>query len=322
MDQTRARPRRTYTNNERPGDDGQGAECSGGARDRAQLKMKETDDSQARVFINRSFNIELHQANDLRWESGARPVYSVLVPLRGTVKLSGTADVFTVSPKEIVLLNPGDLAELRGERVRLLLFSVSPSFMLESANGMGFRTVGTFPEFRARTALLSAQTGRVLGDIAAELQSEQTGKHRLLAVLMDQLIINLLRDYAILRVDPTLELSRFGLLDRRIRLAVEFMHSNIDREVPLREIASAAHLSAFHFARLFKKLTGLTPHNYLASLRISRARELLAESDLSITAVAHRVGFATSSHFTKAFRESTGLSPRRFREALVNIELD
>ncbi len=51
------------------------------------------------------------------------------------------------------------------------------------------------------------------------------------------------------------------------------MHAHLDRDLPLEEIASAAHLSPFHFARLFKKLAGATPHAYLASLRAARAHD-------------------------------------------------
>jgi AraC family transcriptional regulator len=67
--------------------------------------------------------------------------------------------------------------------------------------------------------------------------------------------------------------------------------------------------SEFHFARLFKKITGVTPHSYLASLRIERARRMLAESDPPIA----EVGYASQSHFTKIFREATGMTPREFR---------
>ena len=88
-------------------------------------------------------------------------------------------------------------------------------------------------------------------------------------------------------------------------------------KLPLEEIASAAYLSPFHFARLFKKLTGATPHSYLAALRAARAQTLLSETDLSVTEIGARVGYASSSHFSKAFRQATGLSPRAFRAALV-----
>ncbi len=126
-----------------------------------------------------------------------------------------------------------------------------------------------------------------------------------------------MRRYANFRRSDELELSRAGLVDRRIRRAVELMHTHLDRDLPLEEIASAAYLSPFHFARLFKKLTGASPHAYLAQLRQARALDLLAETDLSVTAISQMVGYSSSSHFTKAFRQATGLTPRGFRQALV-----
>jgi AraC family transcriptional regulator len=68
---------------------------------------------------------------------------------------------------------------------------------------------------------------------------------------------------------------------------------------------------------LFKKITGVTPHNYLAAIRTRKAQLLLSEPDLSINAIAARVGYLSSSHFTKAFRAATGTTPREFRKALI-----
>jgi AraC family transcriptional regulator len=95
------------------------------------------------------------------------------------------------------------------------------------------------------------------------------------------------------------------------------MHAHLEHDLPLEEIAAAAHLSPFHFARLFKKLTGTTPHAYLAALRAARAQTLLAETDLSITEVGARVGHSSPSHFAKAFRQATGISPSAYRKALA-----
>jgi AraC family transcriptional regulator len=135
------------------------------------------------------------------------------------------------------------------------------------------------------------------------------------------MLIQLLRRHANIRRTEELELSRAGLIDRRLRRAVELMHAHLNEELPLEELAAAAYLSPFHFARLFKKLTGLPPHAYLAALRMERARMLLATTDLSVTEIAARVGYANSSHFGKAFRQSNNLTPRAFRAALTKAEV-
>ena len=175
-------------------------------------------------------------------------------------------------------------------------------------------TVVSFP---AHAVERDERLARLARDLAEELLEEAAGQELVVGALVEHALVHLLRRYANLRRSERLELSRAGLVDRRIRLAVELMHAHMDRDLPLEEIASAAHLSPFHFARLFKKLTGATPHAYLASLRAARAQALLAETDLSVTEVGARVGYMSSSHFAKAFRQATGLSPRAYRNALV-----
>jgi AraC family transcriptional regulator len=95
------------------------------------------------------------------------------------------------------------------------------------------------------------------------------------------------------------------------------MHAQLDQNLSLKAVAAASYLSPFHFSRLFKKLTGATPHNYLAAVRATRAQLLLAETEMSITEIGARVGYLSASHFTKAFRLATGTTPREFRKALI-----
>jgi AraC family transcriptional regulator len=172
--------------------------------------------------------------------------------------------------------------------------------------------------FPARPITNDARLPRLATDLAKELIAEQAGREIVLAAVVEQIVVHLLRNFSNMRRSDELELSRVGLIDRRIRLAVELMHAQLDRELSLKEIAAASYLSPFHFARLFKKLTGASPHAYLATLRTKRAQLLLAETDLSVNEIGARVGYASASHFTKAFRQATGLTPRAFRQALVS----
>jgi AraC family transcriptional regulator len=176
---------------------------------------------------------------------------------------------------------------------------------------------GASISFRSKLAARDERMARLARDLSSELTQEETGHEVVIGSLIEQLIIHLLRRHASVRREDVLELSRVGLVDRRIRRALELMHAHLDRDLPLDEIAAAAYLSPFHFARLFKKLTGTSPHAYLAALRGKRAQSLLAETDLSISEVSTRVGYSSSSHFSKAFRQATGLTPREFRKAIV-----
>ena len=72
-------------------------------------------------------------------------------------------------------------------------------------------------------------------------------------------------------------------------------------------------LDRFRFLKLFKRSIGMTPHAWLLRLRLEKALELMKrQRDLSMTEVAHAVGFFDQSHFTRAFRHAYGVTPARF----------
>src|SRR4030095_9181077 len=80
-------------------------------------------------------------------------------------------------------------------------------------------------------------------------------------------------------------------------------------------LSALAHMSAFHFARLFKQSTGVSPHRFVVGRRIERAKQLLETGDASIATIAQAVGFRTASHFATVFHRSTGQTPRAYRTA-------
>jgi len=110
--------------------------------------------------------------------------------------------------------------------------------------------------------------------------------------------------------------SRTTARDRRRAVeAALWIGENSAGEMSLEEVAREAGLSAFHFLRLFAKVLGVTPHQYLVRTRLRRAAQLLAESERPVTEVALDAGFADLSNFVRSFRRAAGASPREFRRA-------
>jgi len=101
----------------------------------------------------------------------------------------------------------------------------------------------------------------------------------------------------------------------KIRPAIEFIHKNYSREIRLETLAATCSLSHYHFARVFKQVTGETPVNYLNQFRIYKAAALLANSRLPISDVAYMVGFVDEGYFSKCFRTHFGISPKQYRES-------
>jgi AraC family transcriptional regulator len=102
----------------------------------------------------------------------------------------------------------------------------------------------------------------------------------------------------------------------RLHHVQEFMHANLANDLSIVTLARIAHMSPFHFSRLFKVSFGLTPHQYVLNERIGMAKRLLTGSLLSIVEVAQDCGFATQAHLTTAFRMHVGFTPKQFRAAM------
>lgn len=126
------------------------------------------------------------------------------------------------------------------------------------------------------------------------------------------LATHLLRNY-LLRSRPTVENARGRLDAVRLARVLDLVESGLDRDLSLDELAAAACLSPFHFARAFQRTTGKTPYAYLLERRIARAKDRLSHSSLSLVEIAQETGFATQSGFTRAFTKATGIPPGRFR---------
>lgn len=280
------------------------------------------------------FSVHLRAGRRLRWAGGARADYAALLLLAGRMRWRASASTPEMADEasapegasqsgelhegEALLAAPGDdVSGACAGDAEFVLVRLSPLFVTDCAARAGLARADMVVTFRERAVRGDARLARLARDLAEELREEAAGQELVVGALVEQALVQLLRRYANLRRSARLELSRAGLVDRRIRLAVELMHAHMHRDLALEEIAAAAHLSPFHFARLFKKLTGAAPHAYLASLRAGRAQALLAETDLPVTEVGARVGYMSSSHFARAFRQATGLSPRAYRKALV-----
>src|SRR3954470_8329297 len=91
---------------------------------------------------------------------------------------------------------------------------------------------------------------------------------------------------------------------RRAVSAALWMDAHCDEELDLAAVARQGGLSTFHFLRVFARVLGVTPHQYLARARLKRAARLLAAGDRPITEVALDAGFADLSNFIRTFRRA------------------
>ncbi len=102
---------------------------------------------------------------------------------------------------------------------------------------------------------------------------------------------------------------------RRAVQAALWIDAYSHQPIDLEGAAKQAGLSSFHFLRLFAKVLGVTPYQYLVRSRLRHAARLLSDDARSITDVALDVGFADLSNFVRTFHRAAGVSPRHFRRA-------
>ncbi len=167
----------------------------------------------------------------------------------------------------------------------------------------------THPTTKAHQIMETWDISNRLNMFYQEAKFDYPGRDKLLQDLAD--IITTLLLQGIPKPVPVQPKKR---LCKDISLAVEYIHTNYNIQMTLDDIARQVNYSQYHFIRIFKKETGLSPFEYLTKYRLDKARELLSDSPLSITEICLQCGFQNSSHFATVFKRNTGLSPSAYRQ--------
>lgn len=99
----------------------------------------------------------------------------------------------------------------------------------------------------------------------------------------------------------------------QLQQAIDYIHTHLDNDLSLGQIAGAINISPTYFASLFKRVIGISPHQYVIQQRVKRAKVLLTTTDLTISSIALQVGFSNQSHLTQQFKRLTGMTPKQVR---------
>src|SRR5215468_10615684 len=110
---------------------------------------------------------------------------------------------------------------------------------------------------------------------------------------------------------------RGGLGPSRLRRVAELVHTKIEEELSINEMAESVGLSAAHFSQMFRRSTGESPHQFVLRQRVERAKEMLRTTGMRILDVAIACGFKTQQHFARVFRRMSGASPTEYRHEFL-----
>jgi len=139
-------------------------------------------------------------------------------------------------------------------------------------------------------------------------QGDEFGSAVMVESFATALAVDLVRRLA--SSDTDNRLRKKSLAPWRMRLLHERVLSN-ELAPSLTELAELCDMTVRHLCRAFKADTGITPGQYINAAMAQHARTLLSHTNLPLTEIAHRLGFATSASFSNAFQRATGLKPRQ-----------
>jgi YesN/AraC family two-component response regulator len=103
----------------------------------------------------------------------------------------------------------------------------------------------------------------------------------------------------------------------KVEEAIDFMRSNIEKPLGLKEIAHAIFLSPSYFSALFKEKTGSSPIDYLNQLKIQETTQYLLFTNLRINEIAQKIGISDPYYFSRLFSKVMGISPKQYRDKRI-----
>lgn len=233
------------------------------------------------------------------------------------------------TPPQLEWKENGDYRRLRIEADDVVFLPAATPFSLRStdcAESVGLAITPAFlrcaahdlyasPEplaFEPRVPAKDPFLTAALGVLRDEMRAGYPGGRRYGETIATAIAAHLVRHYASPR-PRSVPLAGARLSRHQLHETLEYIQEHLAEEIPLRKLAALAGLSPYHFCRVFKHTTGLSPHRYLIQQRVERARQLLLSGSLRIAEVAARVGFCDQSHLTAHFRRHYGVTPRSFR---------
>jgi AraC family transcriptional regulator len=164
--------------------------------------------------------------------------------------------------------------------------------------------------FRDVSGARDERLNGLLDQLRHELTEERQPSSLWVQGLAQALAVHLVRHY----LDPANEPRRSNALQAyKLRRVIDAMHQRLADPFSLTGLAQVAELSDYHFSRLFKRATGLSPSQYAIRLRMDRARQLLLETERSIIDIGLEVGYSSPSHFSQVFHREVGVTPSAYR---------
>jgi AraC-like DNA-binding protein len=216
-------------------------------------------------------------------------------------------------PGQLIVINPGQLHG-SSKNVRKASF-ISIFFDRMYIDGLIAEITGDSQQFPNYVQNLKPEVQELVTRMIEEYRESRYGRTRLLEAMSDQLAVFLIRYYhqPVFTADPAVE-SKLPFYQSRYSDVIDYMRLHLGEKITIDQMAEIAMMNRYHFIRSFRSSFGSSPYDYLTSMRISHAKNLLASTTLNASDISIRCGFFSPSRFSAAFRNATGMTPSKYRK--------
>lgn len=276
-----------------------------------------------KIDMGRTLNHESHlKLSNSLWHEELEIKYFI----KGGAVIECDSQFFIAEDGDIVIINPGerhDTCYLKGSpEYNMIIIDVR--FLQSSGKDLSdIKYISPFIESRIKfNNLIKSNTylKEILLKIFDELKRKEDAYELLCKGLFFMFFASLFRSDIKLIKNKT-PLNSYKKNYSRINPAFEYINKNFTSDIKLEKLAELCNISSYHFCRLFKKLTTISPIKYINEYRINRAELLLKTSDFSVTQISYSVGFKDESYFSRCFKQSKGISPSEYRKKILAQEL-
>lgn len=207
---------------------------------------------------------------------------------------------------DIAVIPPGVIHSYTAQKSELIILTLSEK-LISQAKSQDFLDADVIPHF-AKPDPLIYQIGIAL---KATLTSSTVGSCAYAESMGIALAAHLVQNYSV-RKQQCHECCK-GLPSSKLLKINQFICNHLSEDLLISSMATEIGMSKYHFARLFKESTGMSPYQYLIKCRIERAKILLRDKTARISEVASTVGFSDQSQFTRHFKRLVGATPQQVR---------
>lgn len=238
--------------------------------------------------------------------SDTQNLLSIFYIYRGAVSLSDGNSIRTAGTSSVILSQSGNgltITQSGDEPLELLV--------LRCGGYLAKTYYSLLPSQMEHLSVLSREKADPLIEkIIFCMKYPTRANSALLTLTMTQLFSILLLDAS---DQPLLQQPEWFLS------AVSYMEQNYDKDITVAKIASELGISPSYFHRLFCTYTSVTPYQYILQIRVSRAKELLANPMLQIKYISRAVGFHSENHFITHFKKLVGMTPGEYRKSRIRL---